>query len=442
MSVLAVGISHRTAPVDLLEQVALDADGLAKLLADVAGCEHVTEAAVLATCNRVEVYADVERFHGSVEEISRLLCRGADQAAEQLVPHLFVHYDDAAVAHLLQVVSGLDSMVVGEGQILGQVRGALRVAQDAGTIGPSLNVLFQQALRVGKRVHAETDIDHAAPSLVSAALDRVVEEIGPLVGRRAVVVGAGAMAGLAATTLARLGAGDIAVVNRTIGNAKRLAEAHAARTVTLADLPAEIALADLVICCTGAFGTVLSVADVAAARAHAIAPLAVVDLALPHDVEPGVGDLPGVTLIGLSRLALELADHPAGRDVQAVRAIVADEIASFGAARQQASVTPTLVALRSMATGVVDAEMARLSGRVPELDAAVRREVEQTVRRVAEKLLHQPTVRVKELADRPDAVSYAAALRELFALDPDAVDAVTRPEPVELLRRPRPRERP
>ena len=163
---------------------------------DVASSEHVTEATALATCNRIEIYADVERFHGSVESVSRMLCELADEAPEDVVPHLYVHYDDGAVSHLFHVASGLDSMVVGEGQILGQTREALRVGQEAGTIGPALNTLFQQALRVGKRVHAETDIDKAAPSLVSVALERATGHVGPVEGRRVLVVGAGSMAGL------------------------------------------------------------------------------------------------------------------------------------------------------------------------------------------------------------------------------------------------------
>ncbi len=428
MSMLVVGVSHRSAPVEVLESLALDADGARKLLADVAACDHVSEATVLATCNRVEIYADVDRFHGSVEDISRLLCERADVAVDGLVPHLYVHYDDGAVSHLFQVAAGLDSMVVGEGQILGQARDALRLGQENGTAGPGLNVLFQQALRVGKRAHAETDIDRAAPSLVTAALDRCVVEIGELTGRRAVVVGAGAMASLATATLTRLGAAEITLVNRTPGNAKRLAHEHAVRSVPFEGLADALAGADIVVSCTGAAGVVIGLDEMSAARAGDTGPLAVVDLALPHDVAPEVGDLPGVTLIGLRRLAAELAGHPASLEVEGVRRIVQEEIVSFASARRQASVTPTVVALRSMATGVVEAEIERLLGRLPDLDDAERAEIRMTVRRVADKLLHQPTVRVKELANSTGAVSYAAALAELFALDPEAVDAVTRPE--------------
>jgi glutamyl-tRNA reductase len=378
----------------------------------------------------VEIYAEVDRFHGSVETVSRLLCERAGQRPEEVVPHLYVHYDDGAVSHLFNVAAGLDSMVVGEGQILGQARDALRLGQETGTIGPALNVLFQQALRVGKRAHAETDIDRAAPSLVTAALDRATEHVGPVAGKRVVVVGAGAMASLAVATVSRLGAVDIGVANRTDAHAARLAELYGGRVAALSDLEAEIAAADILISCTGAAGVVLSLGQVAAARMHATEPLAVLDLALPHDVDPAVAELPGIELVGLARLAEELHDGETGSDIVAVRDIVTEEINAFLSARRSASVTPTVVALRTMATGVVEAEVERLLMRLPDLDPQIRAEVELSIRRVADKLLHQPTVRVKELANETGAVSYAAALAELFALDSEAVEAVTRPEGV------------
>lgn len=428
MSVLVVGVSHKSAPVALLERLALDADGVSKLVDDLMGSEHVGEATVISTCNRLEVYADVDRFHGSVEEVSRLLVERAGESTEALIPHLYVHYDDGAVSHLFNVASGLDSMVVGEGQILGQTREALRLGQELGTIGPALNLLFQQALRVGKRSHAETDIDRAAPSLVKAALERIP---GSVAGRAVLVVGAGAMAALAVSTVSRLGAGDIAVVNRTSGNAERLVRDYGARSLPLADLTTALAGADVIVSCTGASGVLITRDGLEDARGGLETPLAIIDLALPHDVEPAVQDLPGVSLVGLASLAEDLRDSEAAREVEGVRGIVAQEISAFLAARRQSSVTPTVVALRSMATAVVDAEMERLGVRLPGLDDPTRAEVLHTVRRVADKLLHEPTVRVRELAESDDAVSYAAALAELFALDPEAVDAVTRASVVE-----------
>lgn len=428
MSVLVVGISHRSAPVSLLEKLALEGDEVGKLVQTVLENEHVTEATVLATCNRLEVYADVDRFHGSVEAISRMLCDRAGEQPDELVPHLYVHYDDGAVSHLFHVASGLDSMAVGEAQILGQAREALRVGQESGAVGPALNSLFQQALRVGKRAHAETDIDRAAPSLVTAALQRAVTHVGPLAGRCAVVVGAGSMASLAVATLAREGVQRVVVANRTPERALRLAEAYGADVVGLPDLATVIAGADLLVSCTGAVGVVLDEGTVAAGRGERTGPFVVVDLALPHDVDPAVMRLPGVHLVDLASMAEETGDDAAG--AEEVRRIVAEELAHYLAGRRAASVTPTVVALRSMATGVVDAELERLFSRMPGMDATSRAEVEQAVRRVADKLLHQPTVRVKELANEAGAVSYAAALAELFSLDPEAVQAVTRPEGV------------
>jgi glutamyl-tRNA reductase len=423
MSVLVVGVSHRSAPVPVLERLALDADGVHKLAADMLDSPHVSEAAVISTCNRVEIYAEVDRFHGSVEDLSAMLAARADESRADVIPHLYVHFDEGAVAHLFAVAAGMDSMVVGESQILGQVREALRRGQDAGTVGSALNVLFQQALRVGKRAHAETDIDRAGQSLLTVALDRIADD---LTGRRVLVVGAGSMAGLAVATTARRGAGRVVVANRTPERAQRLAATTGGRGVDLAGVAAQIAAADLVISCTGATGMVLG-ADAFAGRETGHT-LDVLDLALPHDVDPAVADLPGVRLTGLADLARSLENSDAAVDIDAVRRIVAEEVAAFDAARRAAQVTPTVVALRSLATDVVEAEIQRLTGRLPELTPAARAEVEQTVRRVADKLLHSPTVRIKELAQQANPVSYADALAELFSLDPEAVNAVTRPE--------------
>ncbi len=428
MSILVVGLSHKTAPLPLLERVALDADGSGKLIRSVSLLDHVTEATVLSTCNRTEVYADVERFHGSVEAISRMLGELAGSRPEELIDHLYVHYDDGAVSHLFHVTAGLDSMVLGESQILGQAREALRSGQELGTVGPSLNVLFQQALRVGKRSHAETDIDRVAPSVVGAALERAADHVGPLEGRHVLVVGAGSMAGLTVATVARAGAASVTVANRSPERAERLARQYGATALPLDRLGQHTGPVDVLVSCTGAAGQVISAADLAARRTSTSAPLAVLDLALPRDVDPAVGDLPGVSLVSLETLAAELGQAPGATDVDGVRAIVGQELTAFLSARRSQSVTPTVVALRTMATGLVQDELARLETRLPSLDPASRTEVETAIRRVVDKLLHQPTVRVKQLANESGAISYAAALAELFALDPEAVEAVTRAE--------------
>lgn len=306
------------------------------------------------------------------------------------------------------------------------MRDALRSGQSAATVGPVLNVLFQQALRVGKRAHAETDLDRAAPSLVAAGLDR----LPTVVGARAVVVGAGSMAALATATLLRRGAADVVIVNRTSANAARLATEYDVSSAPLTELEERLRQADVAVCCTGAGGphVTAEMGRRLAADRTTGRPLALLDIALPHDVAPDVAGYDGVAVVTLADLVRELSDADTVDGVDAARTIVASEVAAYRSARLEASVTPTVVALRSMATRVVDAEIERLLQRLPDLDPVSRDEVTHAVRRVADKLLHQPTVRVKELATQDGAVSYPAALAELFALPPSTVAAVTRPE--------------
>jgi glutamyl-tRNA reductase len=443
VSVLVVGLSHKSAPVATLERAAVSGDTLTKLLRDLVQAEPVAEAFVVSTCNRVEVYADVDRFHGGVTAICELLARHCGMPPAELTPYLYVHYEERAVSHLLTVAAGLDSMVVGEDQILGQVRSAVKLAAEHGTAGRMLGELGRLALRTGKRARAETAIGRAGLSLLSAAVELAAGRSGTdaLAGRRVLIVGAGSMSALAAATAARSGAVSIAVANRTKEHAERVAASvgTAGTTVSgLADLPAALAAADVVISCTGAAGPVITV-DVAsaalAARAAAdpappASPLMIMDLAMPRDVEPGVAELPGAVLIGMEQLR-EHASMIAGDDVAAVRAILEAELAGYQSAMDAARVAPTVVALRAKAAKVVDAELARLAGRLSAdaLSGHALDEIAQTVRRVVDKLLHAPTVRVKELAGSPGGEEYATALRVLFDLDPRAIEAVTRAAP-------------
>jgi glutamyl-tRNA reductase len=419
-SVLVVGLSHRSAPVTLLERTAVSGDRLDKLLHDVHQATSVHGAVVVSTCNRIEVYADVEKFHAGVSSISELLSRHSDVPLDELSKHLYVHYEERAVQHVFSVACGLDSMVVGEGQILGQLRTALKAAQANGTVDRALNELVQQALRVGKRARNETGIDRAGASLVSVGLGRA----GSLEGRRALVVGAGSMSGLAVATLARGGVGEIVIANRTYERGAHLARSAEvpARAIELADLRPAISEADIVVSCTGATGLVITPDMIDG-------PVFLLDLALPHDVDPAVRDLPGVTLVALDDLR-DADDAPAAGDIESVRRIVCEEVQAFQLGLVAATVAPTVVALRSKAAEVVDAELGRLSGRLPGLDDKARDEIAQTVRRVVDKLLHAPTVRVKELAASPGGDTYTEALRELFDLDPKAPEAVIRAEDV------------
>jgi glutamyl-tRNA reductase len=426
MSLLAVGLSHRSAPVSLLERVAVVGDDVGKLLHDLQQSMHVDESLVLSTCNRVEVYADVARFHGGVTEITELLARISGVGLDDLTAHLYVHYEDRAVQHLFTVACGLDSMVLGESQILGQVRSAYRLAQGAGATGRVVNACVEQALRVGKRVHAETGIDRAGASLVSVGLQAGRDVLGDYAGVHAVVVGAGSMGALAAHALHRDGAGDILILNRSPDRAERLAATVAGRAAPLSDLPAALAGANIVVSCTGSVGLVVDsdmVSTAMAARADRT--MFVLDLALPHDVDRAARTVPGVTVTDLDDLRAVLADAESAGDVADARAIVAEEVGAHLAAQRSAQVAPTVVALRSKAAEVVDAELLRLDARLPGMDDHARREVATAVRRVVDKLLHMPTVRVKELAARPGGDSYADVLGELFGLDPAAVAAVT-----------------
>ncbi|MFI7105172.1 glutamyl-tRNA reductase [Nonomuraea sp. NPDC050227] len=413
MSVLAIGLSHRTAPVALLERVSVTGDALVKLLHDVQQDTSVAEAMVISTCNRVEIYVTVDRFHAAVTSISGLLAVHSGVPADELTPHLYVHYEERAVEHLFSMVCGLDSMAVGEGQILGQVRQALKLAQKHGTVGATLNELTQQALRVGKRAHTDTGIDQAGPSLVSAGLALA----GDLAGRRALVVGAGSMSSLAAVTLQRAGVTDIVVANRTYERGARLAESVGGRAVAFAAVREELADADIVITCTGAGRHVIT-PDMLTGGAFLL------DLALPHDIDPAVREVPGVTLVDLETIQESGVGSRGGDAVESVRALVAEELNAYLDAARAARVTPTVVALRSKAAGVVESELGRLMMRMPDLDDKARDEIAMTVQRVVDKLLHEPTVRVKQLAAGPGGDHYAEALRELFNLDPKMPAAV------------------
>lgn len=572
MSLLVVGLSHRSAPVSVLERAALNADAQIKLLQDTVAAEPAAEAAVLATCNRIELYADVDKFHAGVAELSTLLAQHSGVALEELTPYLYVHYEDRAVHHLFSVACGLDSMVVGEGQILGQIKDSLGKAQELHTAGRLLNDLFQQALRVGKRAHSETGIDRAGQSLVTFGLEQLAAGASGgdaaewARGKKALVIGAGSMSSLAAATLVRAGVAEVVIANRTAERADRLAEILnegassdagdgdvVARAVPMDAVPGELTRADVVVSCTGATGLVLTgeavsgavrgrvpvagaeaegvarpgavgvpsaptraaqaarlpadqtgsaedncpldlnavqatpgfsvlgeaaVAGMAAAEleqhaawvdnaprpqgtgsvvdeAEAIAALAaaaaaggriperrrpeplvagpepvlfLLDLAMPRDIDAAVHRIAGVRLVDIESLAEASADAPMAADVDQVRRIVADEVAAFGAALRAAHITPTVVALRTMAADVVAMEMARLEGRLPGLDAKQRGEITQTVKRVVDKLLHAPTVRVKQLAAEPGGAGYADALRTLFDLDQETVAAVSRAE--------------
>jgi glutamyl-tRNA reductase len=414
VSLLVVGVSHHTAPVELLESIVIPAGATTDVLSTLVAQPHVSEAVVLSTCNRVEVYASVTAFHGGLTEVGSVLAGRAGLDVAELAAHLYVHFDNDAVHHVLRVAAGLDSMVVGEAQILGQLRDAYGLAATQDTVGRLLHELMQQALRVGKRVHAETDIDRAGQSVVTAALGLAPQPVG---GQKVLVVGAGSMGGLALATLARAGAAPLLVANRNPQRAQRLAELHGATAVDFADLSGPLGTADMVVCATASPEAVLTAEAVSAAmRSRAGRPLTIVDLAVPHDVQPEVGDLPGVTLIDIASVGKADLDRPSTHDQQAAESIVASEVATFLSWLRGSEVGPTVAALRARADEVVASELRRLNHRRADLTDDQRADIAHTVHRIVQRLLHSPTVRVRQLAGTPGGDQYAAALRELFDL--------------------------
>ncbi|MGU3652040.1 glutamyl-tRNA reductase [Mycolicibacterium sp. A43C] len=432
MSVLLFGVSHRSAPVSVLEQLSTDEADQAKIVDQLLQSSLVTEAMVLSTCNRVEIYAVVDAFHGGLSVIGQVLSECSGMGLNDLTKYAYVRYAEAAVEHLFSVTSGMDSLVVGEQQVLGQVRRAYAAAEANHSVGRTLHELAQRALSVGKRVHTETGIDSAGASVVSVSLEMADRRIGGLAGRRAVVVGAGAMGALAAKHLVRAGVERIDVVNRSLPRARRLSQnitdlGVASHPYLLDDVAAVLATADVVVSSTGAVRPVMTLADVhlaLAARDDDERPLVMCDLGMPRDIDIAVNGLPGVHVIDMERIQREPRARAATSDAEAARTIVANEVANYLAGQRMAEVTPTVTALRQRAADVVEAELLRLDNRLPGLDSTHRDEVARTVRRVVDKLLHAPTVRVKQLAGAPGGDSYAEALRELFELDPQAVDAV------------------
>ena len=355
MSVVVLGLSHRSAPMALLEAVALDPARTLALASRIRGGESVDEVVVLATCTRVEIYAAATTFHGAVTEIGDALAAVSGVPLAVLREHLYVHYEDRAVAHAFSLACGLDSMAVGEGQILGQLRTARRLAQQRGHAGASLNALFQQALRVGKRAHAETGIDRVSVSLVEAGLRHSANLRGPLADTRVLVVGAGSMSSLVATTISKLGAAELIIINRTLEKAEHLAAAVDGRALPLGALESALSRADLVISCTGALGHVITPETLTAGGGPRTGgPQVIIDLALPRDVDPDVSEITGVHLVDLAELGETLAtDASFTTHVKAVRELVVAEVAGYLMHRRAHEVAPTVAALRSRAAAVV-----------------------------------------------------------------------------------------
>lgn len=407
MSYLVVGLSHRQTPVDVLERAAITPEELDQALADVLAAEPVTEAMILSTCNRIELFAVVDKFHPGLDALAGWLAARLDIDGDRLAEYLQVAYDEEAVEHMMRVASGLDSMVVGEPQILGQLRTAYLEAADRDAVGRRLHALSQQALRVGKRVHSDLGMHQVGRNIASVAVDAAADLAGGLAGRDALVVGAGAMATLAATALRGAGIGRLAVVNRSTDKAQALAERFSGQVRD--DLGEAVREAAVVVTALGSSPGVLTEQLLADAG-----DTVVIDLALPKNVEPQAAALATVTYVGMEQIQARAAALDVAVDGTHVDAVIAEEVAAFVARQRSSAVAPTIAALQARAKEVIESELARLRGRIPDVDARAIAEIEYTVERVVDKMLHAPQVRVRESAGTPSGEAYAEALRMLF----------------------------
>ncbi|HET6773676.1 MAG TPA: glutamyl-tRNA reductase [Acidimicrobiales bacterium] len=421
MSVVVIGLNHRTAPLDLLERMAIGDGQLGKALHDLTTREHISEALVLSTCNRTEVFAVAERFHGAYSDIRGFLADFSFLPPEDFSDHLYVHYDSAAAAHLMSVTAGLDSAVLGESEVQGQVKLAWERSRDEGTAGAALNLLLRHALEAGKRARTETGIGRHIASVSQAAVAMAAERLGGVAGRTVLVMGAGEMGEGMAVALAGAGVGQVLVANRTPARAGELAARVAGRPVPLVEVPGHLADVDVLLTSTGAQAPLLEPADIVPVMAgRPDRPLLVVDIAVPRDVDPAVAEIDGVTLLDMDDVrgfaAAGIAERR--REVAAVEEILNDELERYLGATSARAVAPTIVALRERAESVRAAELDRLRTRYDDLDPRQLDMVDAVTRSMVAKLLHQPTVVLKDAAGSPRGDRLVAALRDLFEIEP------------------------
>ncbi len=418
MSIVVIGVNHRTGPLALLERVNLRDDAVPKAIAGLVARPNIREVVVLSTCNRTEVYAVAERFHGAYGDIRDFFCDLGGLDPAELAPHLYSQHDEAAVTHLFEVACGLDSAVLGESEILGQVGDAWELARAEGGARSTLNLLFRHALETGKRARSETAIGRGTASVSHAAVEMAVERLGSIAGRRVLVVGAGDMGEGIAVALRGAGVTDITVTSRTAERAGALAQRVGGCVAPFAELPARLAQADLLLTCTGSGETVIDRDMLAAGRAGSGVPMLIVDIAVPRDVAGEVADLDGVTLLNLDDLRTWAARGEAARLAEAddVRAIVADEVErhAFESIARQAA--PLVAQLHDRADGLRRAELARYESRLRHLAPTERAAVDALTRGLVAKLLHHVSVRLKDDAGTPQGERNAAAVRDLFDL--------------------------
>ena len=422
MSVVVIGLNHRTMPLDLFERMTVDGARLPKALHDLASRDNLGEVVVLSTCNRTEVYALAERFHGAYADVRSFLGELAFVNPAEFTDHLYVHYDAEAVRHLFSVASGLDSAVVGEAEILGQVRTAWERAGVEGTAGPILNLLFRHALETGKRARTETGIARGTASVSHAAVEMAAERLGELSGRRVLILGAGEMAEGMATALKGAGVDEVFVANRTWRKARALADRIGGQAVRLSDLAGALEQVDLLLTSTGATVPVVEHDDFAPVMAARHGrPLLIVDIAVPRDVDPTVREIQGVTLLDINDLR-QFAQAGLDRrsaELEAVEAIIGDEVSRFRSAATARTASPVITSLHQWADQVRETELSRFDARLDGLDDRQREAVEALTRGLVNKLLHRPTVALKEHAGSPTGSRLADAMRQLYDLDDD-----------------------
>jgi glutamyl-tRNA reductase len=420
VSFVVVGLNHRTVPLPVLERVTVPPAVVPKALHDLAGREHLVEVALLSTCHRTEVYAWCTKFHPSVSDVSEFLAEHSSLGPADLSDHVYSYYDEAAVAHLFGVAAGVDSVILGEGEILGQVREALKVAEHEGTAGQALGRIFRHAIEVGKRSRAETGIGRGAVSLSSAAVALATEQLGSLVERRVLVLGAGEMGEGMARSLAGSGVAEVVVAGRGTDRSSEVAAKVGGRPLPIERLPQALIGADVVLTSTGASEVVIDREAVETAMDRRFGrPLLVIDIAVPRDVDPGVAEVPGVTLLDMDDLKAfaERTMDRRRREVARVRRIIAAELERFRTEHTAREVAPVVAALRARGEDVRLAELDRFRAKLEALDPKALEAVEALTRGIVAKLLHDPTVLVKEAAGSGRGQHYADALTALFDLE-------------------------
>jgi glutamyl-tRNA reductase len=422
VSVVVVGLNQRTTPLSVLEPMTVPPARMGKALHDLAGRQHLNEVVIVSTCLRIEVYAVASRFHGAVSDIRNFMSEWAGIPPEVFSDQLYSYYDEAAAEHLFKVAAGLDSAVLGESEILGQVGDAWSVAREESAAGPVLSILFRHALEVGKRVRSETAIARGTTSLSQAAVALAGARLGSLSGKTTLVLGAGEMGEAMAQALAgALDEGQLLVVNRTWSRAIELAARCGGRAVEWSALPAALTQADVLLASTGSPGLLLEATDLEPLLpTREGRPLLIVDIAVPRDVDPGVGALPGVTLLDMDDLTASAAVAMAGRrgEVPKAERIVAGEVERYLDVAAQRNVAPLIAALHDRGEEIRAGELDRFRARLAGLGPEQVRAVESLTRRIVAKLLHDPTVQVKTAAGTPAGEQLAQGLRELFSLDP------------------------